>query len=165
MGECTEFCASLKAMQPKNGVLPSHGELAAELHFTAEDDQQMGRSLGTWKDLLERRQCGFCELVVAAISSGCAGLGGDQNAEHVSPDQEIKVLLFPDEQAFRLSHPSRLGVRLAFVSRDDEQSEGPDTARLIDGSRIQVSRILKWLQACGESHKCCLPETVELVCN
>lgn len=162
MGSCTELCTRLKAIDLKNGVFPSHHELIAQLQFT-DDDQQRGWNLGTWHELQKRTQCDFCQLVVAAVSDS-AGPGDQSQLSH---DQPVNVLIFPDEQSFRLSHPSRLGVRLAFVTQDDSQPSGPDTARLIDGSGIQISQIVRWLRACDENHEACSLETAEheLVCN
>jgi hypothetical protein len=162
MGNCAEFCTRLKDIRLKNGVLPSHNELIAQLQFT-DDDKQRGQSLGTWYELQKRKQCDFCQLVVAAVSES-AGIA-DQS--EVSPDQPINILIFPDEQSFRLSYPSLLGTRLAFVAQEDSQTSGPDTARLIGGSGIQISQIVNWLRACDESHEGCSLQTVEpeLVCN
>lgn len=162
MGCCIEFCTKLKATELKNNVLPSHGELIEQLQFTA-NDQLQGRSLGTWHELQQRPQCGFCQLVVDAVS----GSARPADQGEVSPDQEVHVLMFPDEQSFRLSYPSRLGVRLAFIARDGSQAGGPDTARLIRGPGIQISQIVGWLRACDENHEACSLKTAEhkLVCN
>lgn len=162
MGRCTEFCSRLKAIVLKNGVLPSHNELSAQLQYT-DRDREEGRSLGTWDELQRRTQCDFCQLVVAAIS----GSAGPADQSEVSPDQPVNVLIFPDEQSVRLSQPSRLGVRLAFVAQDDSRASGPDTARLVDGSGIQISRIIRWSRACDENHEACSLETAkhELVRN
>ena len=162
MGCCTEFCTRLKAINLKNGVFPSHDELILQLQFT-DDDQHHGRSLGTWHELQKRTQCNFCQLVIAAVSDSA----GPADQSEVSPDQPVNVLIFPDEQSFRLSYPSRLGVRLAFVAKDDSQLSGPDTARLTDGSDIQISQIVRWLRTCDENHEACSLETAEhvLVCN
>ena len=69
------------------------------------------------------------------------------------------MLIFPGEQSFRLSYPSRLGVRLAFVARDGgPKPGGPDTARPVDGSSIDVSVISRWLGSCDGNHESCHPE-------
>jgi hypothetical protein len=156
MSSCIEFCTRLKTISLKNSVLPSHDELIARLQFT-NDDQQRGQCLGTWDELQKRTQCDFCQLVVAAVSESA----GPADQSEVSPDQPVNILIFPDEQSFRLSYPSLLGVRLAFVAQDDGQPSGPDTARLIGGSGIQISKIVSWLRVCNENHDECSLKTVE----
>lgn len=156
MNGCTEFCTRLKAIAPTDGALPSHDGLVAHLQFTA-DDRELGRYLGEWQELQQRTECGFCQLVVAAVASHASGA-------EIAPDQPISVLVFSGEQSFRLSYPSRLGARLAFVARDGgPKPGGPDTARLVDGSSIDVSVISRWLRSCDESHEGCQLEPFDPV--
>lgn len=156
MINCTDFCTRLKAISPTDGTLPSHDELVAKLQFT-DDEQELGRCLGTWRELQQRTECAFCQLVVAAVDSHA-------NGTDTAPDQPISVLIFPGEQSFRLSYPSRLGVRLAFVARDGgPKPGGPDTARLVEGSSIDVSVIAGWLRSCDGNHDGCQPEPFELL--
>ena len=158
MSCCTAFCERLKAVKGGDGALPRHDELVAQLGFSA-DDRERGRLLGTWHELQQRAQCGFCELVVAAIAAHDAdskhGHGG------TPPTQPVRVLLFPGEQAFRLSYPSPLGLLLAFVAEHAEQVTGPDTARRVDQPYIEISRVQAWLKACDEKHEACLPRPVK----
>jgi hypothetical protein len=156
MSACTDFCEKLKATDLKHGVLPSHDELIAQLQFS-DDDRDRGRFLGTWHDLQQRTQCGFCQLVAAVVSDNA----DSSDSDAVRPDQPISVLIFPGEQSFRLSYPSRLGLRLAFVAEDARCVGGPDTARLVHESGIQISQIKSWLRTCDEKHEACSLETVE----
>lgn len=150
MGSCTGFCARLEALSLENGVLPSHARLISHFQFT-DEDKQRGRTLGVWRELQRRTDCDFCQLVVATATEG-ASLGEERGP---SPDQPVSVFIFPGEQSFRLSSPSILGVRLAFVADEGIQASGPDTARLVRGTEIQVSKITQWLRACDESHDSC----------
>jgi hypothetical protein len=156
MSNCTDFCENLKAVNLKRGILPSHDELIELLDFCTEDREE-GRFLGTWDDLRRRTHCNFCQLVTAAVSSNTAS----SEREAIPSDQPIRVLMFPGEQSFRLSYPSRLGLRLAFVAEDARYVRGPDTARLVHGSGIQVSQIKSWLRTCDEKHESCSVEVVE----
>lgn len=155
MSDCTEFCTRLKAIGPTDGAFPSHDELVAKLQFTV-DDREIGRCLGTWRELQQRTECGFCQLVVAAVAS-------HGSLSDTAPEQPISVLVFPGEQSFRLSYPSRVGVRLAFVARDGggPKPGGPDTARPVDESNVDVSMISRWLRSCDGNHEGCQPEPFE----
>lgn len=55
-------------------------------------------------------------------------------------EHPINVLLFPEEQSFRLPYPSQLNSKLTFLADDDHQCPGPDTARLVSGSEMQASK-------------------------
>jgi hypothetical protein len=156
MSTCTYFCQTLKAIDLKHGVLPSHDELIEQLQFS-DDDRERGRFLGTWYGLQQRTQCDFCQLVVAAVSDNADLSGSDA----IRLDQPISVLIFPGEQSFRLSYPSRLGLRLVFVAEYAQYVSGPDTARPVHESGIQVSQIKSWLKTCDEKHKACSLELVE----
>jgi hypothetical protein len=69
------------------------------------------------------------------------------------------VLLFPGEQSFRLSYPSRLGTRLAFVTDNDLQISGPDSARSVTEPQVNPARILSWLKRCEDHHgSTCYPQ-------
>jgi hypothetical protein len=150
MNTCTVFCERLKGMDVKHGVLPSHAELIEQLHFS-DDDQEAGRLLGTWDILQQRTGCGFCQLVVAVIFEN---QGRNEN-DAINQDQEIRILLFPGEQCFRLSYPSRLGIRLAFVAQDVRHVVGPDTGRPIFEPGIRTEQIKGWLKTCDEAHEAC----------
>lgn len=156
MSICTEFCSQLRAIKLEDGVLLSHDELVEQLQFT-DDDLEQGRHLGTWQELQQRTLCAFCQLVVIATSDS---VGANQSAA-IRPDQAIGVLIFPGEQSFRLSYPSRLGIRLAFLAEGGTFASGPDSARLVRGPRVPVSRIQSWLQACDQKHEACSPEEVK----
>jgi hypothetical protein len=84
------------------------------------------------------------------------------NFRSVDPAQAIRILIFPDEQSFRLSYPSRLGTRLAFVTGNGVQGLSPDTARPIDTAGIQTSTIRNWLHACCASHDACSAQVLDL---
>ncbi|KAF2629382.1 HET-domain-containing protein [Macroventuria anomochaeta] len=75
-----------------------------------------------------------------------------------SPDQQVEILLFPDEQSFRLSYPSPLGTRLAFIAEDQSQilAGRPDTARYVLSEDTVIPRIEGWLQTCDQNHATCL---------
>ena len=156
MSTCTDFCESLKAIGLTDGLLPSHDELLAHLKLLADNPEQRC-ALGTWEELLQRTQCGLCQLVVAAISNS-AELS---DIDVIPPNQPISILVFPGEQSFRLSYPSRLGLRLAFVTEDSRCVRGADTARPVHEARVQTSRVISWLTTCDEKHKACSLETVE----
>jgi hypothetical protein len=130
--------------------------LIAQLQFS-DDDREEGRFLGTWHELLQRTQCGFCQLVAATVSDNAES----SDSDGIRPDHPISILIFPGEQSFRLSYPSRWGLRLAFVAEDARYARGPDTARLVHKAGIQISRIRSWLRTCDEKHEACSLETVE----
>lgn len=156
MNSCTDFCERLKAIVLKDGVLPSHDELIAQLQFS-DDDRERGRYLATRHDLDQRLQCGFCQLAAAAISDNA----NSSDSDPIRPDQPINILIFPGEQSFRLSYPSRLGLRLAFIAGDAQYVGGPDTARLVHEPGIQIPQIKSWLKTCDEKHGACSLEMVE----
>ena len=146
MTACSEFCQRLKGIDFSRGVLLSHDELVQQLQFS-DDDKELGRFLGVWHNLLERTQCEFCQLVVTAVS--------DSGSQAIEQNQPISVLIFPGEQCFRLSYPSRLGLRLVFIAEDAEGVTGPDTARPACEPIEQVSYIRSWLHTCYEEHQAC----------
>ncbi|KAH7348252.1 heterokaryon incompatibility protein-domain-containing protein [Pyrenochaeta sp. MPI-SDFR-AT-0127] len=146
MSICTEFCEKIKALQVHHN-LPSSDELSLQLPRVNDGG---GWHLGTWREIQQRSQCGFCQLVVIAVSDNI--IPGEY--ESIDPDQAIDVLLFPDEQSFRLSYPSRLGTRIAFVAGDGVTSRGPDTARIISRTGIDSSVIKEWLHICDTKHEC-----------
>lgn len=151
MQTCTPFCEKLKAILLKDNLFPSHADLKAHLPFSSEKSEC---HLGTWSDLQQREYCSFCQLVVTAVSS--------HDIDDVPGDQEISVLIFPGEQSFRLSYPSRLGLRLAFVAEDEKYVVGPDTARPVREENIQTGLIEKWMKVCDEEHGVCWPKPVEV---
>jgi len=168
MSACTDFCERLKVIDLKRGILPSHDQLIAQLQFS-DDDREQGRFLGTWHDLQQRTSCGFCQLVAAAVSesdnvnadSSNSNSNSNSDAIRPGPDWPIRLLIFPGEQSFRLSYPSRLGLRLAFIAEYARHVNGPDTARLVPESGIQISQIKSWLRTCDEKHEACSLENVE----
>lgn len=151
---CTEFCTKLSEIQVHNGLLPSHSEIIAQLPATGDDG---GWPLGTWSQLLNRDKCAFCGLVVTAVTDSIdvKDNGG------VDVDQTISVFLFPDEQSFRLSYPSLLGTRIAFLALTATNATGADTARLLSGHKISPSKLKEWLHTCDTEHTCRpgVPET------
>lgn len=153
---CTELCTRLSGLQLRNGKLPSHDNLTRQLALGGEDseDDQTAWPLGTLGELQKRTRCGFCQLVVRAISDSVEPSGSNL-------EQPVHVLVFPEEQSFRLSYPSRLGTRLAFVAEGEGQAGGPDSARLVRGSEIQVPLIRHWLDKCHEGHEECSLYTPE----
>ncbi|KAK2766785.1 hypothetical protein FQN54_006099 [Arachnomyces sp. PD_36] len=159
MTVCTELCQKLGDIGSRNGVLPLHDELITQLEFS-DDDQEKGRLLGAWHEIQQRTQCGFCKLVVAAVSST---VEANPDSDVISPDQSIRVLIFPGEQSFRLSYPSRLGLRLAFVAQDAQHVSAPDTMRTVDESGAQISQIVKWLGTCDKEHELCSLDPFEPV--
>lgn len=157
---CTDLCTRLNGLTLENGRLPNHEELVSHLRFS-ERDKTDGRCLGTICELQERRQCAFCQLVVSA-AIGDKDVG---NESQLDPHETVNVFVFPKEQSFRLSYPSRLGTRLAFVAQDESQVSGPDNVRPIIGSE-ESSRILGWLGKCDEHHgNFCFPHPNNNVSN
>jgi hypothetical protein len=148
---CTDFCNRLRTLSLEAGTLPLHDELASHLGFT--DENQHGQRLGTLNELRQRLHCGFCRLALLAVLDGQRQMSEEEFGEQ----QPIDIILFPNEQSFRLSYPSRMGTRIAFVAEENHQSSGPDTGRLVRGSEIRPSQILEWLRKCNEHHgkACC----------
>lgn len=161
MNLCTDFCERLKSINPKHGVLPLHDELVAQLKLSdnnPDEDKDVPEALlGTWQDLQQRTQCTFCQLAVAAISASVETNGSDA----IPGDQPISILIFPDEQSFRLSYPSRLGLRLAFVAENARYVSGADTARQVHKAGVQISQIKDWLRTCDEEHEACSLHPIE----
>ncbi|KAF2134000.1 HET-domain-containing protein [Dothidotthia symphoricarpi CBS 119687] len=151
---CTEFCKKLNAIHLDGGRFPSHEQLIAHLPSTSDDGSWY---LGTWRELQQHTQCNFCQLVAIAIAEDARP--GDNKV--INPEQVISVLVFPGECSFRLSYPSRLGTRIEFVAENDVQAGGPDTARVVLESKVDVSRIKKWVQTCQERHESCSPSMLE----
>lgn len=150
---CTPFCDRLKTIELKLDILPSHSALVKNLSLS-EEDREKGYRLGTHADLVKRRKCPFCRLVSNAIDQN-TGDDSDSLDEH-----EIRILVFPGEESFRISYPSRLGTRLAFVANGATQASGPDNARLVvDGD--QSSLVKGWLQACVGNHADCALEPIK----
>lgn len=139
-------------LQLDNFQLPFREELIAQLPRINDDG---GWYLGTWRELGQRTQCEFCLLVVIAVSDSI----GPENNQSIDLDQNIDIFLFPDEHSFRLSYPSRLGTRIAFVNDDRATARGPDTARIVSPTGIDTTIIKNWLHTCDTKHKC-RPEPV-----
>lgn len=157
---CTPFCNKLRSLGLEGGKLPTYSTLKS-LVF-AEDNHNFHQPLGTLFDLRKRPNCAFCQLVLAAILEEDDGIGNERR----NSDALIEILLFPEEQSFRLSCPSRLGTRLSFVAEDDNQVSGPEAVRLVSTSAIQPSQILRWLQLCEENHAgACSIHNAEKVSN
>lgn len=155
--ECTKICAKLAKLAPINGKLPTHNGLASLLAFKQEEKEEdplaEGLPLGTLQELRQRKKCPFCQLVLVAINDAV-----DEGLQHPS-DQLVRLVLFPGEQSFRLSYPSRLGTRLAFVADNDSQISGPDSARVVKGDQINPAKVLSWLTKCEEHHgTTCYPQ-------
>lgn len=144
---CTDFCNRLRTLFLTNEKLPSHDELISHLGFT-DDEKEHGQHLGTLHELRQRTDCPFCELVVHAVLDG----ESHDSKKGIDFEHSIDALLFPEEQSFRLSYPSRLSTRLSLVAGDDQQCRGPDNARRVIGSDVQPSKVLGWLQQCEDHH-------------
>lgn len=149
---CTELCDRLGTLRLVQSTLPLHDDIVSALEFTRHD-QQHGRRLGTLKDIRKRTHCPFCRLVRAAIYDAPGAAINDS----IENEQVINVFLFPGEHSFRLSYPSRLGTRLAFVAEDTSRVNSPDSARCVHGATIQPLQILQWLDRCKMFHAdtCC----------
>jgi hypothetical protein len=161
---CTYFCNKLRTLSLTSGKLPSNDELISHLGFT-DDEKGHGQRLGTLDELLQRTNCPFCQLVVNAVLDGESHDSHDGKKD-IDIHHPIDVLLFPEEQSFRLSYPSRLSTRLAFLAGDDHQCSGPDTARLVVGPEVQPSKILGWLRQCEDHHSdtCHSSNVVRTIC-
>jgi hypothetical protein len=155
MHHCSDLCSKLQNIRLDCGKLPYRDDLISQLPAPNRDGEWY---LGTWGELQQRLQCGFCQLVVAATADD----NDVNNFRSVDPAQAISILIFPDEQSFRLSYPSRLGTRLAFVTGNGVQGLSPDTARPIDTAGIQTSTIRNWLHACCASHDACSAQVPDL---
>ncbi|KAL9114719.1 MAG: hypothetical protein Q9227_001397 [Pyrenula ochraceoflavens] len=144
---CTPFCNKLRSLGLQNGKLPSRQYLLQHLELV-ENDREFGERLGTLSELRDRTHCNFCQLVVKAVESSADQW--DKYEDNAS--QSIDVLLFPDEQAFRLSYPSRFGTKLAFVAEEDGKITGPDNARPVINTQVRAAQITGWLAKCDTYH-------------
>lgn len=150
MNLCTPLCGKIATVSRSKEPLPLHDDLVKQLEFT-DDDRELGRYLGKWSELRKRHYCDFCRLVVVAISNSI----GPTQKEQVDFDRSIRVFIFPGEQSFRLSYPSLLGLRLAFVAEEFDRVGGPDTARPMKYAQPDTARIQTWLQTCDGNHDAC----------
>ncbi|OIW28098.1 HET-domain-containing protein [Coniochaeta ligniaria NRRL 30616] len=155
--ECTDICTKFAKLAHRNGKLPTHDELvscfAVKQEEYKEDELQEGILLGTLQELRQRKSCPVCRLVLIAIDDAADGVS------QPPADQPVRLLLFPGEQSFRLSYPSRLGTRLAFLADNDSQISGPDSARVVKGDQINPAKVLLWLRKCEEHHgPTCYPQ-------
>lgn len=151
MESCTSFCQKLRGVADKS-CPPSREVLVAQLQ-ASDTELASGWSLGTWADL-QKHQCPFCQLAVSAI------LENFTDPTSIDPNQSIGVSLFPEENAFRLSYPSRLGTTLAFAAGHDGQVTSPDNARPLTESALLPSIISDWLRKCDENHGDCLSHSL-----
>ncbi|KAH9860702.1 hypothetical protein J1614_012034, partial [Plenodomus biglobosus] len=149
MTVCTPFCTALRALPHRVGTLPSRDDLLSKLPVVDEEGDG-GWYLGTWQDLQQRTLCMFCQLVVLAISDS-----RPNGSTAVELEERISVVLFPDEQSFRLSYPSLLGTRIAFVANDEASALAPDHARAPAAASIDLERLKSWLAVCDEKHRSC----------
>jgi hypothetical protein len=126
MSTCTDFCNRLRSFHIENGIMPSRSQLIAHLQLS-ETDLLIGRQIGTWSELQARfQQCTVCNIIQEAV------LDANGKAENaIEPGKPIDIVLFPEEQSFRISFPSRLGTQLAFVANAPEQTSGPDKATML----------------------------------
>lgn len=160
MDDCTDFCNRLRSLHVENGNLPSRDHLIAHLQLS-ETDLLQGREIGNWSELQARSpQCTVCNIIREAVldASGIA-----ENT--IEPERPIGVVLFPEEQSFRLCFPSRLGTQLAFVAKTPGQTSGPDNAKRIQEGRFSAAEILGWLKSCEEDHNCGRDSPVSRVCR
>lgn len=151
MSPCTEFCIGLRRLRLTNDTLPSHSQLLEQLPATGEAKRWQ---IGTWREIQGRSGCEFCRLITATITECTRGTRNN-------PDQDVEVLLFPNERSFRVSYPSPLGTRLAFVAESPNQicTGGPDIARLLSQEDSIIQRIEGWLQVCNQQHSSCFRRT------
>ncbi|KAB5578250.1 heterokaryon incompatibility protein-domain-containing protein [Coniochaeta sp. 2T2.1] len=149
---CTAICAKLSNLTLVNGKLPTHEQLTSHLAVDDNHDLQDGFPLGTIHDIRQRQHCPICQLVLSAISDN--DLQPPNHATDADLDQQpINLLLFPGETSLRLSHPSRLGTRLSFLSSSASDISGPDSARLVtNNAQLNPSQILSWLRKCEQHH-------------
>lgn len=148
---CTDLCMRLRDLDVENRKLLTHSELTSYLDLPTDsgDTSPQGLCLGTIEDLRQRKNCAFCQLVLAAVSEDEAG----SNGVHADPKREIYVFVFPDEQSLRLTLSTSLGTQLAFVAPSINSISGPDNARLVDSSKIDLSFIRGWLEQCERHHR------------
>lgn len=139
---CTKFCAKLKALQRVDGKLPSYDDLVAQLG--GPKGQRCSSPLGTLEELQQRDACNLCRLVSSTLF---------EYRYVIDPDQQISILLYPEEQAFRLSYPSFIDTRLAFVAEGDHEASGPDNARPVRASELSPTLVRRWLRTCQEKHR------------
>lgn len=140
---CVDFCDRLRTLKRVGDKLPGNSDLLFQLGVTS-NSQQASWTLGTWKELQQRHSCSICQLVVSTILEGRIPADGS-----IDPAHEIRSLLYPEEEAFRLSF---VDARLAFVADGGHDASGPDNARLVVGSRVQPVLVQKWLRTCLEKH-------------
>ncbi|KAF2171390.1 hypothetical protein M409DRAFT_18503 [Zasmidium cellare ATCC 36951] len=150
---CTPLCEKLKNLGVEDGQCLTHSELVERLDLTTEDCAK-GYQLGTHEELLHRKYCSFCRLVLDAVNQTSHGSCPGQ--------QQLGVLLYAGEQSFRLLYPSRVGARLAFVANEASLAAGPDNGRpSIDRDREQL--VKSWLEACASGHPDCSLEPIKNV--
>lgn len=147
MSSCTAFCNALRTLQ-QTQELPTRDDVLDRLPVADGDG---GWCLGMWHDLQQRTQCRFCELVTIAVSECVTA----EKLGSIDEHQDISVYLFPEEVSFRLSFPSQLGTRLAFVANDASQASGPDVARISGTDGINIARLKSWLETCSKEHDTC----------
>jgi hypothetical protein len=80
-----------------------------------------------------------------------------QGREVIPSNQEISVLMFQDELAFRPSYPSSIGTQIAFITDESENALAPEFARPVSGTVIDSSKIKSWLRKCDAEHTCYEP--------
>jgi hypothetical protein len=148
MPSCTQFCIAIHNL-PLTFSAALNREVLLE-HLPPTDGIHQWH-LGTWGEVTQRSDCQVCKLVTAAINESLQ----QKEESKVSPEQPLGVLLLPDEASFRLSYPTPLSVRLAFIGIGPGSTHSPDTARLVRHEGIDVARVQNWLRACDGNHSSC----------
>ncbi|KAB5584851.1 heterokaryon incompatibility protein-domain-containing protein [Coniochaeta sp. 2T2.1] len=150
---CTAICARLSSLTLTNGKLPTHEQLASHLTVDDKYDLQDGFPLGALSDIRQRQHCPICQLVLSAITDNDPQPLNHATDTNPDTNQPINLLLFPGETSLRLSHPSRLGTRLSFLSSSPPDISAPDSARLVtNNAQVNPSQILSWLRKCEQHH-------------
>ena len=148
MSSCTQFCIAIHNLPLTISTALSREVLLEHLPPTNGIHEW---HLGTWSEVTRRDDCQVCRLVIAAINESLQQNEGSR----VSPEQSLEVLLLPDEASFRVSYPTPISARLAFIGSEVTSTHSPDTVRLVRHEGIDVARVQNWLRTCDENHSSC----------
>ena len=145
---CTQFCIALHKLPFTISTAPTREVLLEHLPPTNGRHEW---HLGTWSEMTQRGDCEVCKLVVAVINESLQ----QEEGSKVPPEQSIEVLLLPEEASFRVSYPTPMSARLAFIGSEVSRTYSPDTARLVRHEGIDVARVKNWLRTCDGNHTSC----------
>ena len=148
MSFCTQFCIALHKLPFTINIAPTREVLLEHLPPTNGRHEW---HLGTWSEVTQRGDCEVCKLVVAVINESLQ----QEEGSKVSPEQSLEVLLLPEEASFRVSYPTPMSARLAFIDSEVSSTHSPDTARLVRHEGIDVARVQNWLRTCDGNHTSC----------